>query len=357
MQRRCSAADGRGFGEVFVSRVQVVLGRDRLRIAEPLADDVFGELIGQFRLAGGSQVVERLVPRCESCTSHDAVELSPHVLSRVPIPGDDELGPFGSFVECGFQVWPQFGEQGQHSFPLPFVMFGLGRGDSDAVVQPIHVAPLQRQVFTGTSQSTEAGQGEDQPPLNIGAGFQDFRRVGSTDEVEPLGVPSDRNLDVAGEERILADQFAFDRIVEELPSEPHHPAGRVLGERSLRLRSHPAGEVFGVSGGEFVESLGLEVFRQQVEAAAVHDQRGGLGVDPFRDVVGDVTRQRLSDDRLLRCRSLNQPELGELVGQLGVEATDPFGGFLSDSPPRHLARQDRFEMRANRFGVPLRTLA
>ena len=131
-------------------------------------------------------------------------------------------------------------------------MFSLGRGDSDPVVRPIHVAPLQRQMFRRTPQPTEPGQREDQPPLRIGAGFRDFRRVVSAHKVKPLGVPPDCNLDVSGEERVLGQQFPFDRIIEELASEPGHPAGRVLSERLLWSRPHPAAEVFGVGGRDFV---------------------------------------------------------------------------------------------------------
>ena len=97
---------------MLIGRVQVVLCRDILGISEPAADDVFRKLVREFRLTSRAHVVERLLPRCQTGLTHDLVELSPHVLSRIPISGDDELGSLGRFVECGFQVGPQFGEQG-----------------------------------------------------------------------------------------------------------------------------------------------------------------------------------------------------------------------------------------------------
>ena len=42
--------------------LQVVLRRDGLRIADPLADDVHGELVGQFGLTGATEVLEQLGP-------------------------------------------------------------------------------------------------------------------------------------------------------------------------------------------------------------------------------------------------------------------------------------------------------
>ena len=46
------------FGEVVVGDLQVVLRRDQLRVADPLADDVPGEVVCQFGLAGAAKVLE-----------------------------------------------------------------------------------------------------------------------------------------------------------------------------------------------------------------------------------------------------------------------------------------------------------
>ena len=43
-----------GSFEVLIGDLKVVLGRDRLRIAEPRADDVGGELFHQLRFAGAA---------------------------------------------------------------------------------------------------------------------------------------------------------------------------------------------------------------------------------------------------------------------------------------------------------------
>ena len=50
------------FGEVVVGDLQVVLGSDGLRVADLLADDVHGEVVRQFGLAGAAKVLEQLWP-------------------------------------------------------------------------------------------------------------------------------------------------------------------------------------------------------------------------------------------------------------------------------------------------------
>ncbi|MEE8170215.1 MAG: hypothetical protein V3T70_06685 [Phycisphaerae bacterium] len=90
--QRGSLETGR-LGEVIVGDLQVVFGGDQLRIPDPRADDVQRIGLGQFRLARGAQVVERLRPRLEAGAADDLGQLRPQVLIRAAIPGHHEFGP------------------------------------------------------------------------------------------------------------------------------------------------------------------------------------------------------------------------------------------------------------------------
>jgi hypothetical protein len=46
-------------GEVIVGRLEVVLAGNVFAVAQPIANNVRGELLGQFRLPGTPQVVEQ----------------------------------------------------------------------------------------------------------------------------------------------------------------------------------------------------------------------------------------------------------------------------------------------------------
>ena len=54
------------FREVVVGDLQVVVRRDGLRVADPLATDVHGELFGEFRLPRAAEVLEKLGPALQT---------------------------------------------------------------------------------------------------------------------------------------------------------------------------------------------------------------------------------------------------------------------------------------------------
>ncbi|TWU06938.1 hypothetical protein CA54_53420 [Symmachiella macrocystis] len=60
------------FFEVLFRDLQVVLFSDRLRVSDPCADHMRGELIFQFRLPTAAHIVEDLRPGCESRATDDA---------------------------------------------------------------------------------------------------------------------------------------------------------------------------------------------------------------------------------------------------------------------------------------------
>ena len=54
------------FGEVVVGHLKVVLRRDGLGVADPLTDDVHGEVFGEFRLPRAAEVLEKLGPALQT---------------------------------------------------------------------------------------------------------------------------------------------------------------------------------------------------------------------------------------------------------------------------------------------------
>nr|WP_232536316.1 hypothetical protein [Lacipirellula parvula] len=168
--------------EVLVGHLQVVLRRDRLAVADPLADDVHREGFGQFRLPRAPQVVEDLRPSAQPCPFDDPLELSAQVRVLVAIAGDHEhLRPFLGVERHHrlldqrpgvFQVRPQFREDRNDASPLPFVVLSLRAADRHAVVSPVDVDPTKLHVLGGASQSAKAAQSEQESPLRVRAGFE-----------------------------------------------------------------------------------------------------------------------------------------------------------------------------------------
>ena len=70
---------------MVVGDLQVVLRRDRLRVANPLTHDVHGELLGEFRLPSASEVLEELGPGLQTGPLDDPKQLSPQVGIRVAV--------------------------------------------------------------------------------------------------------------------------------------------------------------------------------------------------------------------------------------------------------------------------------
>jgi len=82
-----------------------MLGRNRLTVADPVADHVHGVLLGQLRLSGGPEVLEQLGPGGQAGLADDPLQLRPQVGVGVSIPGDDVLGPRLGLFPDFFQVW------------------------------------------------------------------------------------------------------------------------------------------------------------------------------------------------------------------------------------------------------------
>ena len=70
---------------MVVGHLQVVLRRDGLRVADPLANDVHGEVFGEFRLPRATEVLEQLGPGLQTGPLDDPKQLSPQVGIRVAV--------------------------------------------------------------------------------------------------------------------------------------------------------------------------------------------------------------------------------------------------------------------------------
>ena len=95
---------------VFLRHREVVLVRYGGRVAQPLTDDIRGTVLFQFRLAAGTQVLERFWPYVHACTTGDSLEGGPQVLGRLASQHrDNPLGTFVWFEEkCFIQISSSF---------------------------------------------------------------------------------------------------------------------------------------------------------------------------------------------------------------------------------------------------------
>lgn len=82
-------------GEVGVGHLQVVLGRDPLGVADPVADDVNWKLTRQLCFASCPQVVKKLRPAWNTGPLQDAQELGPQVRVSVPVAAYNVDRPIG----------------------------------------------------------------------------------------------------------------------------------------------------------------------------------------------------------------------------------------------------------------------
>ena len=147
---------------MFVRGLEIERAGDGFAVAEPAADDVFEVAISQLSLPTLPHRMERLGPRLQPSLDHDPNELSPHVLSRVAIPSDEEL-VFG--VERLFQVRAKITEQRDRPLAVSVVVRSLRGRDVDRVGLPVNIASTQGQCLGRRSEATEATEGHDQPPL------------------------------------------------------------------------------------------------------------------------------------------------------------------------------------------------
>ena len=90
--------------EVVVRHLEVVFFRHRIGVADPIADDVDGPVLCEFRLARRPQVVEQLRPPLLPGSPQDATHLRPQVGSLGPMSLDDVFGPFVGEVKRGLEV-------------------------------------------------------------------------------------------------------------------------------------------------------------------------------------------------------------------------------------------------------------
>ncbi|MBX7166512.1 MAG: hypothetical protein K1X74_09210 [Pirellulales bacterium] len=129
---------------MLVGQLQVVLLGNRLRVADPFADHVPGELLGQFGLPRAAKILEQLGPRFQAGPADDLREAGSQVLRRVASDRDDVLGRLvAKLVPKGIEVGPQLREDRHHARLTTFVVLGLGAADGHPLAFPIDVIPSQ----------------------------------------------------------------------------------------------------------------------------------------------------------------------------------------------------------------------
>jgi hypothetical protein len=77
--------------KMLVRDLQVVLLRDRLRVADPLADNMHRKALCQFCFPCAPQILKQFWPRIQSSPFDDPQQLGSQIRVCAPITGDDKL--------------------------------------------------------------------------------------------------------------------------------------------------------------------------------------------------------------------------------------------------------------------------
>ncbi|HEY2414969.1 MAG TPA: hypothetical protein VGI40_22175 [Pirellulaceae bacterium] len=182
---------------------------------QPLRGNVSRILVGKLSGPRGAKVLKQLGPRRQASIFDNAIQLGPQIGVRLPVARDNKLRTIGGGVPCGFEVRPQFCEDGHQPRILAVVVFSLGAADSYLGRCPIHVRPPQRQKLAGNPQATVAGESKDKLPFSIRARFKHLGGVGTLHEVVAGLVFLYRAI-LHLLERVFADQFITDGGLEKL---------------------------------------------------------------------------------------------------------------------------------------------
>jgi len=78
--------------KVILRQLQVMTRGDRLRIANPSADDMDWERFGQFRLSCTAEILERFGPGGEARLADDAFELGARIGVAIAVSSNHEFG-------------------------------------------------------------------------------------------------------------------------------------------------------------------------------------------------------------------------------------------------------------------------
>ncbi|HYT91308.1 MAG TPA: hypothetical protein VEL76_21530 [Gemmataceae bacterium] len=335
--------------KVGLGHLHVVLDGDALGIADPLTDDVQRVVGGQFGFPGGAEVVEEPWPRLAPSPPDDPHELRAQVLVRRAVPGDDMHGALGGLLERLFEVRPQLGEDRHPALRLALVLLGLRARDAEAVQFPVDVSPLQGLVLGGAAESAVARQGEDQPPLQVGAGVEDaLARLAVHEELAGLVAHAGR-LHVL--ERVFDDQFLAEGGAEELPAPLHRLAHGCCGVAFLQ----PDDPVVAIPCCDRSEIPGRsEVGDQSVRADAKVRRGPLLHVRAPGDIGGEELSQSSAGDLLA---GWDESHCGQFIGEVGAKSGNPAGGLGIPGNASDFRDVQRLDLPANFFRDALGDLA
>ena len=231
---------------MLIRDLKVVLFRNLRGVAEPLADDVIGEGVFQFGLAGGSKIVEQLRPRFQpGAILDDAFKVGAQVGVGAAVAGNHEIGgqrggPVG-VVRFGVSFEQQrlkLGEQRYQALVLSFVVLGFGRVNHHRLFVKVDVSPRQFQVFGRTAQATISGQGKQHLPFGVGASADYLAGNLAGNKEFPIAVFPDAGFHLR--ERIAGNYLAIYRHAKELLCTPTD-APRAVLRHPLRWRRRLCG--------------------------------------------------------------------------------------------------------------------
>ncbi|MGA2582573.1 MAG: hypothetical protein ABSG31_04785 [Tepidisphaeraceae bacterium] len=146
--------------EMLIGNLQVMVLCDFQTVADPLANNVCGELLAQFRLASRPQVVERLRPRDQSRLADDAMQLRSQIAIRLPVSRDNVLASRLGFGEYIHQRAAQLRKHRDNPFVAAFMVLGFWRRYANRATVKINVAPFQAEMLRWAAKPAIAAQGE-----------------------------------------------------------------------------------------------------------------------------------------------------------------------------------------------------
>ena len=283
--------------EVLFPHLMIVLSADLHLMADPLGhhklrlaviDDPFG-------FACCPHVLERLVPRREVRSGHDAAKLCPQICPTAPIPSDDEFVRPLAVAEGAQQMRHQIIPDRHEPQPAAAMVFCLDRVNLQLCFSPKNIAPLQAQDFRGTPQGPEPSQGDDKPPLRVRAGRQERSRFFPRDVVVAFAVDKIARLDAS--QGILNQQPSLNGRLQELLDPPKLSVCRCLCE----LDPQGIHQLFRVSIRQFVKPPVPADILDEGPLRLLHVvDRALLRIRPPGDVLGDPIRHRPGPGRHAR---------------------------------------------------------
>ncbi|MEN6424378.1 MAG: hypothetical protein ABFE13_03380 [Phycisphaerales bacterium] len=264
-----------------------MLGCNLSAVSYPRTDGEPWKDVGQLNLPAGSTVLEQAAPRLLPGPPDKPLELGSPVSAPLPeLAMDDVVVPSRAFRVGSQEDRLQLGEQRNRPRGVPLQPLQLRASNRNQVVCPVDVGPSQGQCLRGCPQPAIPRQSDDRLPLWIILAYgQNAVYDLAGDELPPVGIATDGNLDLLMEEWVLLDKPLVDGHREELPRPVQVPTNRVVRQPPAE---HGRTKLIGVAARDVPHGPIFTEEPHQLPTAHIRiDDCPGLDVRPSRfDVIG-----------------------------------------------------------------------